>query len=153
MPGIHQNIIYHGSTIRIDPRRPSIIKQRISELSVGCRSAVAAESFKILAGEDRDDTLRIYFENLGAEKLADIDVASAVDEIQMSLRIPACDQQAEEWLSFANAAVERGDLWGGLDNCQSFISQEVDGRKGSPTRDDLVGAAVFASALWYLGNK
>jgi hypothetical protein len=69
------------------------------------------------------------------------------------VRIPTSEQQADGWLSFAYAAVERGDPWDGLDNCQDFISQAADGRKGSPTRDGLVGAAVFAGALWYFGNS
>ena len=69
------------------------------------------------------------------------------------VRFPISEQQAEEWLSFASAAVERGDAWDGLNNCQDFVSQAVDGRKGSPTRDGLVGAAVLAGALWYLGNS
>jgi hypothetical protein len=69
------------------------------------------------------------------------------------LRIPASEQQAEEWLSFAYAAVERGDLWDGLDNCQDFIAEAADGRKGSPTRDGLVAAAVIAGAVWYFGNN
>lgn len=69
------------------------------------------------------------------------------------LRIPANEQEADEWLSFAHAAVERGDSWDGLDNCQDFISQAVEGRKGSPTRDGLVGAAVVVGALWYFGNN
>ncbi len=69
------------------------------------------------------------------------------------LRIPANEQEADEWLSFAHAAVGRGDSWDGLDNCQDFISQAVEGRKGSPTRDGLVGAAVVVGALWYFGNN
>lgn len=69
------------------------------------------------------------------------------------LRVPANEQEADEWLSFAHAAVERGDSWDGLDNCQDFISQAVEGRKGSPTRDGLVGAAVVVGALWYFGNN
>jgi hypothetical protein len=69
------------------------------------------------------------------------------------LRIPASEQQAEEWLSFAYAAVERGDPWDGLDNCQDFISEAADGRKGSPTRDGLIGTAAVAGVLWYLGNN
>jgi hypothetical protein len=69
------------------------------------------------------------------------------------VRIPATEQEADEWLSFAYAAVERGDLWDGLDNCQDLISQAVEGRKGSPTRDGLVGVALVAGALWYFGNN
>lgn len=69
------------------------------------------------------------------------------------LRIPVSEQQAEEWLSSAYAAVERGDAWDGLNNCQDFVSEAADGRKGSPTRDGLVAAAVIAGAVWYFGNN
>lgn len=68
------------------------------------------------------------------------------------LRIPVNERKADEWLSFAYTAIERGDSWDGLDNCQDFISLPTAGRKGSPTRDGLIATAV-ASVLWYLGNS
>jgi hypothetical protein len=69
------------------------------------------------------------------------------------VRVPASEQEAQEWLSFAYEAVERGDPWDGLDNCQDFVSQATDGRKGSPTRDGLIAAGLIAGAFWYFGNN
>jgi len=69
------------------------------------------------------------------------------------VRIPANEQEAEKWLRSAYAAVARRDPWNGMDNCQDFISQAMDGRIGSPTRNGLVGAALILGILWYLGNN
>lgn len=69
------------------------------------------------------------------------------------VRIPANEQEADDWLTFAYAAIERGDSWDGLDNCQDFISQATDGRKSSPTRDGLIAAGVVAGVLCYFGNN
>jgi hypothetical protein len=69
------------------------------------------------------------------------------------VRIPADQYEAQTWLAIAYAAVERGDPWSEFDNCQDFLSQAIDGRRGSPTRDDLVGATFTLGLLWFFGNN
>lgn len=63
------------------------------------------------------------------------------------LRVPSGHAEASRWLSVAYAAVERGDAWSGLDNCQDFVWQSIIERKYSPTRDALVGVAIFAGVV------
>jgi hypothetical protein len=69
------------------------------------------------------------------------------------VKIPANKPEADKWLGIAYAAVERGDMWSGFDNCQDFVSQAIHGRKSSPTRDGILGTAVTAGLLWYFGNN
>lgn len=63
------------------------------------------------------------------------------------LRIPAHRAEADRWLRVAYAAVERRDLWSGFDNCQDFVWQAIIERKHSPTRDALVGVAIFGGVV------
>jgi hypothetical protein len=69
------------------------------------------------------------------------------------VRIPANEPEADKWLRIAYAAVERGDTWSGFANCQDFLSQAINGRKSSPTRDGILGTVVTAGLLWYFGNN
>ena len=55
--------------------------------------------------------------------------------------------EADRWLRVAYAAVERRDLWSGFDNCQDFVWQAIIERKHSPTRDALVGVAIFGGVV------
>jgi hypothetical protein len=63
------------------------------------------------------------------------------------LRIPSDHAEASRWLNVAYAAIERGDPWSGLDNCQDFVWQAIIERKHSPTRDALVGVAIVAGVI------
>ena len=63
------------------------------------------------------------------------------------VRVPASDQQADEWLRYAYAGIEAGSPWMLFDECQDFVSRAVSGRAGSPTRDGILGCLAFAGGL------
>jgi hypothetical protein len=61
--------------------------------------------------------------------------------------LPISDQQADEWLENAYAAIDRGEFWTPFDNCQDFISKSTTGKSGSPTRDAIIGGAILLGGL------
>jgi hypothetical protein len=61
--------------------------------------------------------------------------------------VPISDQQADEWLASAYAAVDRGEFWSPFDNCQNFVSKSTTGKNGSPTRDAIIGGAILLGGL------
>ena len=63
------------------------------------------------------------------------------------LRAPGNPGEADRWLSLAYAAVERGDPWSGLDNCQDFVWEVITSRKHSPTRDAIVLVASIVGVI------
>ena len=68
------------------------------------------------------------------------------------LRVPVNSIEADAWLSVAYDAVERGDPWSGLDNCQDFVWEAIIARKHSPTRDGLIFAAAVVGIIGMLGS-
>jgi hypothetical protein len=61
--------------------------------------------------------------------------------------LPESDQQADEWLNNAYAAIDRGEFWTPFDNCQDFVSKRTIGRSGSPTRDAIIGGVILLGGL------
>ena len=73
------------------------------------------------------------------------------------VRLPVSDQQADEWLTNAYAAIDHGEFWTPFDNCQDFVSKSTTGKSGSPTRDAIIGGAILLGGLKLaadlLGNR
>ena len=68
------------------------------------------------------------------------------------VRLPVSDQQADEWLNNAYAAIDRGEFWTPFDNCQDFVSKSTTGRSGSPTRDAIIGAVIFLGGVKFAAD-
>lgn len=61
--------------------------------------------------------------------------------------VPISDQQADEWLANAYAAIDHGEFWTPFDNCQDFVSKSTTGKNGSPTRDAIIRGAILLGGL------